>query len=89
MIENITAVTNIGYAGLARDSIRRSLDAGKETKEAREARVQKALEEARKVQLCPQVYDAQRKIVEHDKGGMYSDMIIEYYKKEKHLDIKA
>ncbi len=89
MIENTTAVTNIGYAGLAYDSIRRSLDAGKETKESREIRVEKSLEDTKKVQLCPQVYNAQEKIVKHNKGGMYLDIITEYYKKKKHLDVKA
>ena len=74
MIENITAVTKIGYAGLAHDSIRRMNDAGKETQEAREIRVQKALEEERK-KVAP-VYDSKGKIIEYCDDG-------------RHLDIKA
>jgi len=87
MIENITAVTNVGYAGLVCPYIRRRLlDAGKETKQAREVRVQKALEDAMSVRPIPQAGDLnrqcnkngeypinppERKIVKHDDYGTY------------------
>lgn len=74
MIENFVAVTNIEYAGLVHAPIRKMQDAGKETPEAREIRVQKVLEEERK-KVLP-IYNSKGKVVEYDKYG-------------RHLDIKA
>ena len=66
MIENFVAVTNMGYAGLV---IWKGLNIEEETLEAREARVEKVLEDARK--KVPPVYDSQGKLIEYDNSGRH------------------
>jgi len=86
MIENIVTSTNAGFTKFMGEIINKSLNTREETKEAREVRVQKALEEAMSVRPIPQAGDLnrqcnkngeypinppERKIVKHDDYGTY------------------
>ena len=59
----------VPYTGFGHTLTRKTLDAGRETKETREIRVQKVLEDARK--KVPPVYDSKGKLVEYDNSGRH------------------
>ena len=57
----ITSAIRTGYA---HTSIRRSLDAGKETPESKKAKEEQALEETKKVRTISQIHEAKGKIID-------------------------
>ncbi|HUS48951.1 MAG TPA: hypothetical protein VMZ91_02200 [Candidatus Paceibacterota bacterium] len=67
--DKMEIISIVPYIGFGHNLIRRTLDAGKETQEAREVRVQKALEDARK--KVPPVYNSKGKLVEYNNDGRH------------------
>ena len=63
MIDKIAASIVASNTGLGHTITRRSLDAGKETPEARKAKEEQALEYTKRVQVVSPIYDAQGKII--------------------------
>ncbi len=71
MVERIApAVAWIGYGY---DRLRRSLDAGKKTREAEEVETQKALEEQSKT-IQP-IYNVKGKLIEYDNSGRHLNIL--------------
>jgi len=71
MIDKIASSINVGLTKFVGEVINKSLHSGKETPEARETRIKKALENTTKVQSVPQVSDSKKENREYNGCGRY------------------
>lgn len=93
MINNVTAVTNIGYAGLWDAYIKQMNRVGEEgPKITEDARIQKSLDEERK--KVQRIYNSQGKIIKPYEEGRLGIILRQHkegerLRKGKHLNILA